>query len=250
MHPGTLPYFFAALLSLANWVLAVRFLPESLAPERRRRREVRSGFFTARRFREAVRRPQVGLLFLLFFTSTAAVSMMEATLILFGEQRMDMTPVQAGRFLGYVGLLMVIVQGGLVGRLARRFGERALLVTGAFLMVPGLLLIAPAYNYPFLAVAMIPLAVGSGISHPSLGALLSRRSRGDEQGGVLGTNQSLGSLARVIGPAVGTGLFQSLGIGSPYLAGGALMLLTAFLSLLVVQPATAPAEVARTEAES
>ena len=238
IHPGTAPFFFAALLSAANWLLAARWLPESL---QRGKTEARSypGFFTLRRFSQALERPQVGLLFLVFFLSTMSVSMMEATLILFGQQRMNMTPIHAGRFLGYVGLLMVIVQGGLVGRLARKFGERRLLITGAFLVAPGLFLIAPAHSYTWLGLAMIPLAVGSGISQPSLGALLSRRSRGDEQGGILGINQSLGSLARVLGPALGAMLFQSVGIGSPYLVGGGLMLATAMITLAIRQPESA-----------
>jgi len=226
---GTAPFFFAALMSAVNLALALKWLPESLPPGGVPP-DLREGFFSAGRLVHALTRPQVGALFSVFFLVTLAFSMMEATLILFGQVRLEMTPVKAGRFLGYLGILMVIVQGGLVGRLARRFGERRLLLAGGILMIPGFLLIAPAASYLALGAAMLPLAVGSGICQPSLNALLSRRSAATEQGGVLGINQSLGSLARVLGPAIGTSAFANLGIGSPYLLGGAVMALATLLA--------------------
>jgi DHA1 family tetracycline resistance protein-like MFS transporter len=87
-----------------------------------------------------------------------------------------------------------------------------------------------------LYAAMVPLAFGNGLLHPSLNALLSRRSRGDEQGGTLGLNQSLSALARVAGPTAGGLLFQTLGIGTPFLAGGAIMLAAAAVARFAVRP--------------
>jgi MFS transporter, DHA1 family, tetracycline resistance protein len=237
-RPGAATFFFAAALSAGNWLLAFRLLPESLRPDRPRA-PMERGFFTWKRLERAIERPQVGRLILIFFLSTLAMSMMEATLILLGQVRLGTTPVEAGRLLGYVGALMVIVQGGLVGRLARRFGERRLLMAGSLLMVPGLALIPWARSYLGLGLPLLALAVGGGLSHPSLGALLSRRSGADEQGGTLGLNQSLGSLARVLGPVMGTALFQKVGIGWPYWAGGMIMAAAAVLTLAIVQPETA-----------
>jgi DHA1 family tetracycline resistance protein-like MFS transporter len=244
LRQGTVPFFFAAVLSAANWILAFRFVPESLGRGVARSRTF-PGFFSARRLVAALRHPRFGSLFTLFFVVTFAMSMMEATLILFGQARFDMTPREAGRLLGFVGILMVVVQGGLVGRLARRFGERKLLLAGTILMAPGLLLIAPASSLVPLAAAMIPLAVGSGISQPSLNAILSRGSGHDEQGGVLGINQSLGSLARVLGPWIGTTLLQKVGLTAPYLAGGAVMALAAALAVAAVGPLSEPGGPAR-----
>jgi predicted MFS family arabinose efflux permease len=82
---------------------------------------------------------------------------------------------------------------------------------------------------------MVPLALGNGLLHPSLNALLSRRSGGDEQGGILGLNQSISSLARVVGPATGGWLFQTLGNGSPYLVGGTIMLAAALVAISAVR---------------
>jgi MFS transporter, DHA1 family, tetracycline resistance protein len=252
VRSGTAPFFFAAILSAVNLALAYRRLPESL-PVEKRGVVAGSGFFTAHRLVDAMRRPQVGALFSVFFLVTLAFSMMEATLILFGQARLAMTPVQAGRFLGYLGVLMVVVQGGMVGRLVRRFGEKRLLLAGGILMVPGFFLIAPvgeqlilsalrlltvpesflatpAAGYLALAIAMLPLAIGSGICQPSLNALVSRRSDTKDQGGVLGINQSLGSLARVLGPIIGTNAFREFGVGSPFLLGSVVIALATVLA--------------------
>lgn len=217
LGPGTVPFFAAASLSLLNWVLAFRLLPES-RPRGTHARRAR--VFDVARLQRELRRREITSLLIVSALVTVAFSMMEQTLILFGERRLGMTPPQAGRLLGFVGVLMVVVQGGMVGRLVRRFGEGPLLVAGTACLVPGLLLVPAAQGWPLLVLAMVPLALGSGLLHPSLNALLSRRSPEDEQGGMLGLNQSVSSLARVVGPSVGGWLFEVRGLNAPYLLGG------------------------------
>ncbi len=240
IRAGTAPFFFAALLSAGNWLLAYRWLPESLGPGIPAETGTRRTLSLAR-LRQAIDRPDAASLFLVSFLVTFAFSMMEQTLILFGERRLSMTPLQAGRLLGFVGVLMVIVQGGLVGRLARRFGEWRLLVAGSLITAVGLFLIPPAHGFLALGTAMIPLAVGSGIGNPSLNSLLSRRSRSDEQGGVLGLNQSVSSLARVAGPSLGGFVFGTVGIGVPYWLGGTVMAIAALIVVVSVSRDQMPA---------
>jgi DHA1 family tetracycline resistance protein-like MFS transporter len=239
LHAGTVPFFSSAMLSAVNWGLAYALLPESLPPADRTAAAIR--FLDLKRLEGVFAHREISGLFAVSFLFTMAFSMMEQTLILFGEDRLGMRGLDAGKLLGFVGVLIVVVQGGMVGRLARRFGEGRLTVIGAAFMVPGLLLIplAPASRvagYAVLYAAMVPLALGNGLLHPSLHALLSRRCKGDEQGGVLGLNQSLSSLARVAGPTTGGLLFQTLGIGTPFLAAGAIMLAAAMVAIPAVRP--------------
>ena len=232
LGPGTVPFFAAASLSTLNWILAFRLLPASrpagLTAQRPR-------VFDLTRLRVEIRRREITTLLLVSALVTVAFSMMEQTLILFGERRVGMTPPEAGRLLGFVGVLMVIIQGGLVGRLVRRHGEGLVLVAGTACLVPGLLLIPASRGWPLLIVAMVPLALGSGLLHPSLNALLSRRSPKDEQGGMLGLNQSLSSLARVLGPSVGGWLFQEKGIGTPYVLGGVIAAAATVVAIAAVR---------------
>ena len=241
VRAGTAPFFLAALLSAANWILAFRLLPESLP---------RDGTGTVRAIRVFdwtrlsgnCAAPRSPACWASPSSSTVAFSMMEQTLILFGERRVSMDAVGAGRLLGFVGVLMVVVQGGLVGRMARRFGEERLLVAGTVILVPGLLLLALSHGWGLLLAAMVPLALGSGLLHPSLHALLSRRAPRDEQGGMLGLNQSLSSLARVLGPSAGGWLFQSRGVASPYWVGAGLLVVAAVWATRAVRKDEIPRE--------
>lgn len=239
MHAGTAPFFCSALLSAVNWGLAYALLPESLPAASRINAAIR--FLDLNKLEGVFTHRGISGLFAVSFLFTMAFSMMETSLILFGEARLHMEPLDAGKLLGFVGMLIVLVQGALVGRLVRRFGEGRLTAVGAACMAPGLLLIplAPAGHaagYAVLYAAMVPIALGNGLLHPSLNALLSRRSKGDEQGGVLGLNQSISSLARVAGPTAGGLLFQTLGIGTPFLTGGVIMLAAATVAIFAVRP--------------
>ena len=91
---------------------------------------------------------------------------------------------------------------------------------------------------PWLLLAIAVTAVGNGLNTPSLSSLISRSASGEHQGGVLGVSQSMGALARVVGPLIGTWTL-SFGISVPYLiGGGAMMVACLFASMFVRQPPT------------
>src|SRR5262249_21163898 len=100
----------------------------------------------------------------------------------------------AGLLFCYIGLLIVVVQGGLVRRLAPRVGERALIVTGTLLMAIGFLLQWGSSTLPVLLLAIGVMSVGNALNTPSLSSLISRAAGADRQGGVLGVSQALGAL--------------------------------------------------------
>jgi DHA1 family tetracycline resistance protein-like MFS transporter len=124
-----------------------------------------------------------------------------------------------------------VLQGGLIGRLAQRFGEVRLLLCGLVLIAAGLVLLALCRGIPLLAIAVSALALGMGLTQPSLNSLISRRAGRDEQGGVLGVTQSVGSLARVLGPPVAGYLFADLGHPIPFVGGAVLVVLAFVLAL-------------------
>ncbi len=133
---------------------------------------------------------------------------------------------------------MIVVQGGLVRRLVPQFGERRLVVVGTLLMGVAFFLTASALTLPSLLVAIGVMALGNGLNTPSLSSLISRCASGDHQGGVLGVSQSMGALARVVGPMVGTAALVR-GIAFPYLTGGFTMLAAClFAAAAIRQPST------------
>jgi MFS family permease len=116
----------------------------------------------------------------------------------------------------FLGILAAVVQGGLVGRLARRYGERRLVVAGALLLLPAYAALTRVATLPRLAVLLAFLALGAGLTGPSLSSLISRISAEDEQGGILGLYQSMASLARILGPFWGVFAFERFGPEAPY----------------------------------
>jgi MFS family permease len=147
--------------------------------------------------------------------------MMEATLTLFIERRVgarDHAQLvrRVGYLFGFIGIIQVGLQGGLVGRLARVFGERKLLIAGCALAALALASLPAADSWGAIYACAFGLACGHGLSQPSVASLISRAAAADRQGGALGVSQSAASLARVVGPALGGALFQQVAPGAPY----------------------------------
>jgi DHA1 family tetracycline resistance protein-like MFS transporter len=171
----------------------------------------------------ALRRPVLGRLILIFFLVILAFAGMESTFALWAMRQFDWGPAQIGYVFAYVGVLSALLQGGLIGRLNARFGEERLVLCGLGLIGVGLLILPEAHNVPVLGVAVSALAFGIGLTQPSLNSLISRRAGADEQGEVLGVSQSVGSLARVLGPIVAGFFFTHWGRNCAFWWGAALV---------------------------
>jgi DHA1 family tetracycline resistance protein-like MFS transporter len=214
------PAWLATLLSLAALAGVVLLLRESLPRDRRRGGPPKS---RAGAVLGALRRPVLARLILTFFLVILAFSGMESTFALWAMRQFGWGPGQVGYVFAYVGVLSALLQGGLIGWLTRRFGELRLLLCGLGLIALGLVALASTRGPALLGVAVTGLALGMGLTQPSLNSLISRRAGEAEQGEVLGVSQSVGSLARVLGPAAAGVLFAELGRASPFLWGAALI---------------------------
>ena len=181
----------------------------------------------------ALRRPILSRLILIFFLVILAFSGMESTFALWAMRQFGWGPSQVAYVFAYVGLLSAVLQGGLIGRLSRRFGEERLLLVGLALIGIGLLTLPAARSISLLALVLAALAVGMGLVQPSLNSLISRRSGREEQGEVLGVSKSVGSLARVLGPLAAGFLFTEFGRDAPYLWGAALIAAAWLLTVLL-----------------
>jgi len=235
-NPYALPCLASAALAAINLVAAAFFLPESLPPERR------GGGTTQRlsRFDRLLRSltdPRLRVLIIVYFLFMLGFTMMEATLTLFIERRIGVgnhahLVRRVGYLFGFIGIIQVGLQGGLVGRLARRFGERNLLLTGCSITGLSLAALPAVSSWTGIYACSFGLACGLGLSQPSIASLISRAAPPDMQGGALGISQSAASLARVVGPAVGGALFQQIGPGAPYLVAAGLSLAAAICARL------------------
>jgi multidrug resistance protein len=229
----SVPAFAAAALALISALFALVLLPESLTPDKRAAAAARR--LSPRDTLATLRRPGLRPVFLLFFIGTLCFSALEGTFALFGEHVYRIGPRDVGYLFAFVGSLSALMQAGLVGWLARRFGERALVLAGFVLMGMGMVFAGTSPAFGLMIVAMGAVSVGNGLASPSLAGLASISSSPEEQGSILGTYQSLGSLARSAGPFLGGLAFDRWGAGSPLWLGGIVVALASLLALQLPQ---------------
>ncbi len=229
----------AAALSAINFVVALFGLPESLPPEMRGRRDV--SWLGLASLRAVWRDVPLRGLMALFFLVVLCFSMMETTLALFCQQYFGFGRRETSWLFVFVGIVLVVVQGGLLGRLVKRFGERRLIVSGIVLMTLGLVLLPLTHrSVPWLLAGLFLLAVGQGIHNPSSLGLLSRLTDEGSQGSVIGVSRSFGALSRSIGPAAGTWIFGALGADWPFWTAGGLMLIALAVAFAVLRKVPIP----------
>lgn len=231
------PGYLAAGLSAAAFSMAYFRLPESLP----------RGGQTARRtmidwssLHEALRVPSIALLLLTSFISVLSLANFESTLALLLKQPIGGFEFEDSSVLmvfTYIGLVLTVVQGGVVRRLADRISERALATFGATVSLLGFVLLtvsANAINFTLLMVALAVEVTGFAFISPSINSLISRRSDPSKQGGILGVTQSVSSLSRIVGPLVGIPLFYRAA-ELPYWVGSALMFVALVLITIAVR---------------
>ncbi len=229
------PAFAAAALSVTALIMAIATLKESLSAEIRQRLAQEPPKKRLALFREALDRPVIGLLLLLTFLATFVFAGLESTFAMWSRRQFGWGPEQNGFLFAFIGLLSALIQGSLIGRLARRFGEARLVVQGAVALAIGILLIPFCTNVVMLVLAMSIAGYGFSVISPSLNSLISLQSSEDEQGGIMGVTRSASTMARFIGPAWAGLLFGGLGRDWPYFVGALVMAVVAFLGLRAIK---------------
>lgn len=217
------PAFAAAALSLVNLLLVYFWLPESLTPEKRAEMPERRPAVNLNGLLVALRRPFTGSLLITRFFFGLAFAIFQTIFALYALSRFHLTAVQTGYILTYVGVLSVVTQGFLVGRITRRVREDILIGVCVVVMAFGLLGWALAPSVLFLLVIMAPTAVAGGLLNTILTSTLTKAVEPQEVGGIIGVSTSIESLTRVIAPILGGYLLVAYGAWAPGLFGAILL---------------------------
>lgn len=170
----------------------------------------------------------VGVL-MLFFLTFVCMTNLQASLALLAKERLRWGESEMGFVFALFGGCAFIVQGGLIGRLAKSIGEGYLVIIGALLNGGGMIAIGFAKSSPILVAGVVLLGLGVAITNPSLSSLASRLARDEQQGAVLGAAQSAGTLGRIIGPTWSTYLYGKIDSSAPFLSGAVVALLSALI---------------------
>ncbi|QOV87908.1 MFS transporter [Humisphaera borealis] len=184
----------------------------------------------------------VQILVISFFIMAAFV-MMESTLVLFLDTHFGLNNLGTGLFFGWLGLCIIIVQGGLVGRLTKKYGEWPLAILGPLLVAAGMAAFtgtAWAATIPLLMLAGAVNAGGRSLQQPAISSLLSKYADPKEQGTVFGVYHGLSSLARVAGPIVAGLTYPLLRNTGQFVTAGVIALAMAVWTYMLKRQAGRP----------
>jgi multidrug resistance protein len=226
-------YVAAGLCSL-NFVMAYFSLPESLKV---RNESAQLRFVPIKDYIKAFKTPILKDLFMFSFVYITAFMLMQITLSLLWKEHYSLNEREIGYGFAVIGVTTAVVQGGLVGHLVKKYGEKKLFYWGNFLMAVGLLMppfIPLAWFKLGSLVAILLICFANGMLTPTLNALISKTAPPNEQGRILGLSQSFGSLARVIGP-ISAGLLYHFDFRLPYIVACFMMLFCAYLASVAIQ---------------
>ncbi|NOT47371.1 MAG: MFS transporter [Acidobacteria bacterium] len=198
-----LPFYFAAGLSLTSAAAVYFLLPESLILGTVKVKS-KSGIAS---IIEPFRERSFALINIVYFLLVTSFSIMTYAFVLYTAYRFGYNAEQNGYLFAFVGIIAVIGQGVLFGRLAKRFGETRLAAFGCLLMAASLFLIpliGPlSGGLAALLGVCVLLSFGNALGSPSLTSLVSKVAHDDDQGSSLGIMQAGASLARAVGPMIG-----------------------------------------------
>lgn len=207
----SLPFFIAGISSFVTFLLVLFVLKESLHEDELGKKE-----------KEKISLKQhlsgpIGILYFLQLFVSLSLAGLEATFAYFVAERAGLGTVELGYLFMIMGFAGALVQGGLVGRLTKRFGESVVIQLGIIMSAIGFGLILFINDFVTAAIFLTLFGIGNGFIRPSLSALLTKRSEVGH-GSVTGLLSSFDSLGRIIGPPLGGFLFN-IAIGLPYISG-------------------------------
>ncbi len=218
------PGFAAAILTLLNLLFVFFFLPESIQNKSPGIRITRNSIAVyLRKLVDALAKPLTGMVLVIFFIVFLGFSAIPVIMPLLGISFFGFGSVEMSYFFMYIGLIQIVLQGFIIGRLANRFGEEKLIAFGPLAMMVGMFLMPLFPNIVIFLASLTMIASGSGVMRTVVPSFISKRTPANEQGGILGVTQSVSTIARVPGPLVGGFVFEFAGLAAPFFLGASLL---------------------------
>jgi MFS transporter, DHA1 family, tetracycline resistance protein len=230
-----IPFWVSAGLAILNWLYGYFILPESLLPENRRKFDIKranpiGSLLNLKKY------PYVLALVLSLFLVNVSNFATQGTWSFYGIEKFAWSKLEVGLSLGFVGLMVAIVQGGLIRVIIPKLGQEKSLFLGLAINALGLAAFAFASSSWMMYAIMVPFAVG-GLAGPAFQGIISNQVGKNEQGELQGGLTSLMSIAAIIGQPLMLGLFRTFTKenapvyfpGAPFLMGGLLSLISLML---------------------
>ncbi|MBA3538004.1 MAG: MFS transporter [Deltaproteobacteria bacterium] len=208
-----LPFLAAACLSAFSIFCTYTLLDETKPPQADG--EVgpggrRPSAFDLEVYKQYFRRPKLAGLYVQFFLFTFAFSAFTSGFALFAERRFLWTAKETGYLFAFSGFLGIILQGGLLGRLVKKFGEAKLVIAGFIAAAIAYLVLGFAQTLAMILVAATISSFGNGVLRPVLTSRITQAVGRHEQGVAIGISSSLSSLAMTMAPPVGGAMIDGM----------------------------------------
>lgn len=231
------PFLVAAGMTLLNLVFGILVLPESLPKEKRRPVDLKK-VIPGMSLVHLTKYKALGLFIGAFTLVHLAGQVMPATWSFFTMESLSWSETEVGISLGVVGLMVGIVQAGLIGWSVKKFGQYKVIVLGYILQTSGMFFLAFSINELILYLALIPYVLG-GVAGPTIQGIMSNSVSEKEQGNLQGALTSMISLTAIIGPLLYTGIFYLYSDkmsevyfpGAVFIAAGSILLISILLAV-------------------
>jgi DHA1 family tetracycline resistance protein-like MFS transporter len=228
------PGLVAVVTSVITLIAIIFFLPESRTKAHREEAEAQQSAGGGNNTRDAFRRPEIVEFLLLGLLAFLVMSNFETIFPLWAGERFDWGPREVGFSFTYLGLLVAVVQGGIVGKVVPRYGEIKIITVTLVLYCIGLISMTMAPDWRWMMVGITATAVGGGAFNTTMVSLVSKVAGEHERGLVIGLYQSASWFGRTAGPPMSGALFTSVGVNAPLLLAAGLiapcLLLVALIS--------------------
>lgn len=237
-YGARVPFYAAAILCFLNFLYGYFILPESLAKKNRREFEIKranpiGAFLSLKKYPSLI-----GLIVAVFILHTASHAV-HSNWSFYTMYQFKWNEKMVGISLGVIGLLVGLVQGGLIRITSKKLGNVKSIYIGMILYTVGMFLFSTATQSFMMFLFLIPYCMG-GIAGPALQAVISQQVPANEQGEIQGTLTSLMSASAIVGPPMMTNVFYYfthkqapfLFAGAPFVLGGFLMFISTFVAYL------------------
>ncbi|GIN37327.1 MFS transporter [Heyndrickxia oleronia] len=216
-----MPFYLAAASSFITFLLVLFVLKESLSKEKRgQHADKKSSIWSS--FNGSL-----SILYILQWFISLSLSGLEASFAYFAAKKAGLDTIDLGYIFMIMGFGSALVQGGLVGRFSKKYGEGTVIQGGIIVSTIGFVLILLVNSFTTAAIFLTIFGLGNGVIRPCVSALLTKKSTAGH-GSATGLLSSFDSFGRIIGPPLGGWLF-SITAGLPYISGAILSILALML---------------------
>lgn len=209
--------FASAVLAFSNFLFVLFFLPE---PEHRTHlASLKAPVFSSNYLqvlKRAFLKPLIGVTLVVYLVANTAFATIPVILPLLAIAYFNFNLTQMAYAFIYLGVIQVVLEGVIIGRLTTKLGEERLIVLGPVLMMLGMLLMPLFPNVTLFMASTAMIAVGSGVIQTVIPSFVSKRSAKNEQGEMLGISLSVYNIAFVPGPLIGGLIFELGGPAAPF----------------------------------